>query len=256
MLKNEIIKIFKYKYINIGLMSSLIFSVLFSLLGLRNENSYYAMMGVFSNINKLYILFLCMIFSTYIFGIEKDCKTIKIIKTKSIKAWKFIGAKYIVGLIYSFIILSIMFIISYIISMLVLHPDNISLIQNDGSKLPLANELVLGEILKLYFYQFIANAFIISVSLLFGNIINSPALAFISTFVFMILLNLLTNIKKFGLGLLVDILPLKSNALFEFYFGNFNDKSPFFLRMIVFIFYSILILMVNIYIYNKKEVKT
>lgn len=98
LIRNELKKIFKMNLVRVIFCTAFVFS-LFSLLSGQSKSAYYVPISALSNLTQSLAIVCFACFTSYIYGIELQNKTLKILKSKSIKEEKFIGGKFLAAII-------------------------------------------------------------------------------------------------------------------------------------------------------------
>lgn len=249
-IKYEIIKTFRLISIRIGLALTVALSIIFFIMK-KGDSAFFVPINILNNMGTCFILVLLISFCTYVYGVEIDNKTLKILKAKQVREWKFILCKYIVSIIYSFIVLALVFAVTIAIGLFFFPIKDVYL---DFAKFSIHSNYALSFTIKLFLLQAIADIFIVSVCLIGVIISDSPSQSFIVSFLVIVGLRILSNITKWGAAWVDYILPFNSNSFANFVIMNNNMNSAYY-KLGLYVFYSILLFIISIFVYKGKDVK-
>ena len=199
-------------------------------------------------LGEFFIISFFISFASYVFGLEIDCKTLKIIRSKQIPIWKIYMAKFLTALTYSALVIFIIYLTSLIFGMMFLPNKGISI--DDLNLHYNTTQQSIIFVIKLYIYQFTGSIFIVSISLFITIATQKNLLSIILVPAITMVLNLLHNIKYLGLEWLQFLLPINSDCIYREY--GLNTISQ---RLITLIVYSLIFVALGIIYYKRKEVK-
>lgn len=249
-LKYEIEKSFKTIQIRVGLLSAVLFSILVYMMK-KGNSTFFAPINVLNNIGITFMLALLITLSTYVYGLEIDSNTLKILKTKQLRTWQFMLIKYLVAILYSLAVLAVIFIVTLFIGLAFCPMNDVYL---DFAHLTIQSDCALLFIMKLYLLQAIANIFIVTVCLFIVIVTNAPGQSVVLSFFAIIGLSLLSNLPKWGFKLAEYILPFYSNSFANFVIINRNNMGSVFYKLCIFVLYSIALFFISVYIYKRSDV--
>ncbi len=242
----ELKKTFKYKTIQLTLwvwvfaVSVFAFSTKYYV-----ASSFELPIATLSNLSAITMVTLIMSMSSYIWGLEIDFKTFKILKTKNVASWKFVLIKLIVGAIYTFICFFIAFLIPTFIGFIFLPQGNINF---EDINMVIKKKECLSFIISIYFKQWIASMFIIALTAFIALQTKNTILPVIITFLFVTLVGKMTGLIEMNFPTL--LLPINSEYILrEYKYGIVNQ------RIFSLIVYTIVLTIINAYLYQKKDTK-
>lgn len=191
MLKQELNKAFKLREIYLGMIATVIFACLNIVIHVNEPHisCYQFPITAIKNLTNSYIIIIFLAFSSYIFGVEIQNNTLKIIKSKPVQAWKFMLVKFLVAFVYCFFL-------TIVTGMIVM---TISFICYSNIPLTYAGETyavssILIRISISYLLQYIAVCCISAICMMIVACTNSTIYAFVGTFLIMIFSKLGENI--------------------------------------------------------------
>lgn len=233
-LRSEMLKVYKLKIFYISIIAAVLFSLISAL---DNGPALEEAVTSFKNLTNTYFIIAVLSLGCFVYGLEIDNKTIKIIRAKPVSALETISAKFTTAMIYSFLLFLSVFVITNTIIFL-FHPIADTTQQDI---------LLLAES---YLIEFIASILVESVGMLFVIISDMPAFASIGTFAFFIVFDLLGNLKT----PVKDILPLHVINIWQELFKA-SDMAAVFYRLIICLAYSTVLFILCVFIYRRKEIK-
>lgn len=245
----EIKKFFKNKIIIASIITLVLFLVLCIFIGGKSNISTVFDMEYFLLVSfgKFLVLPIFVTMTSYVYSIELDYKTLKILRSKSIKSWKVYTAKYIVATIYLFIILSIIYIFPYF---------NISKYAISTMKLEI-NSYSINSIVDsfsfvtiLYVRQFCAYLFVVALVMFLSIKTNNKVIPIVGELVFCLGSTVLAGICKNRFKFLWFILPFNSQSIYNEYATGIVNQ-----RLICLLLYTVILSVISINIYKKKEIK-
>lgn len=192
MLKQELNKAFKLREIYVGMIATVIFACLNIIIHLNEPyiSSYQFPITAIKNLTNSYMIIIFLAFSSYIFGVEIQNNTLKIIKSKPVRAWKFILVKFGISFIYCFFLTVVTGIIVMGISLICY--SNVPLVYAEETY---AIKDILIRIGMSYLLQYIAVCCISTICMMIVVCTNSTIYAFVGTFLIMIFSKLGENIS-------------------------------------------------------------
>lgn len=248
LIRCEIKKFFKSKII----ISSLIVLIIFLLCCVYIDNSNISTvfdMEYFSVVNfgKFLIIPFFVTLVSYTYSIEIDCGTLKILRSKNIKPWKVYIAKFITSSIYVFIVLFIIYVAPYL---------NTSKYSIDVMKFNIAggpiNDISTSFkfVTVLYLRQFCAYMFVVALVLFLAIVTQNKIIPIVGEIIFTLVSTTLSGSSESRFEFISTILPLSSENIYsEYISGTVNE------RLVCLIIYTIILIIISIIIYWKKEIK-
>jgi hypothetical protein len=198
-------------------------------------------------LGEFLILSFFISFSGYIFGLEIDCKTFKIIRIKEISSWEIYLVKLMVGATYCALVFLIIYLITLFFGSIFLPFNGINLDTlnifhpSHGSSLFTAT---------LYFQQFLASVFIMTFSILITLLTQKKYLSGIVVPIVVMALDMLDKTKSFGFDLLSGLLPINADLICR-ELGNGSAN----MRIINLIIYSVVFIVMGMKIFKNMQIK-
>ena len=244
----ELIKTFKLKQIYLSMIGAVFFAliVFINYIGQTSISAFMIPIAVLGNLTQTFIIIIFLGFAAYIYGVEIQEETLKILYSKAISAWKIVLAKFIVGIIYLFVLI---YIVGGIVSLISLafYP------QIDWHEFEGENLISAQQGLKYLFFSYslqgLSLIFIICLSITLAIIFNSAVLSIILTFFIMLFSYIGGNIE-----FIRPILPttywlvwqdiIKQNILWEQVLKSIG----------ILLLYSLVLYVLAVFFYKNKEV--
>lgn len=248
LIKCEMKKFFKSKIIIRSLIILIIFLLFCVYIDESNISTVFDMeyFCVVNFGNFLIIPFLITLVS-YTYSIEIDSGTLKILRSKSIKAWKVYIAKFITSATYVLIVLFIIYIIPYL---------NTSKYGIDVMKFNIAGASIndvstsFKFVTVLYLRQFCAYMFVVAFVLFLAIVTQNKIIPIVGEMIFTLVSTTLSGSSESKFRIISNILPLSSENIYsEYISGTVNQ------RLACLIIYTIALIIVSIVKYRKKEIK-
>lgn len=245
---NEINKIFRYRVVYLGTIIAVVFGLMsFSYAREQASISAYDLpILTLANLTQTYLIVFTLGFCAFIFGLEIEEKTLKIIRAKTVPPWKFILSKYITGTVYTFIQVFTFGIVTFGIALLCYKATDFY--DYTGSLL-IDSAKGVYYIFLAYLFQAAALIFIMSLSITLTVIFNSPAIAFILTFITIFLSLLAGNIEP-----IAAILPTGHFLVWQNIIQKEIQWRQLFIDLSVLAGYSIALFFTAVIVLNKKEI--
>ena len=242
-------KIYKNKFIVFSLIVWVFIIVILTPAFSKVDSVYMLQYKVLDAFGNFFLNSLFISITSYLFSIELDYKTLKIIKAKKIASWKVYLSKLIVAISYSAILFICMYIITYLIG--VLRLSNIPIV-SDKLGIHLKNNWSsLMFTFTVFFKQWLASFFITTLAFLITVIFQNRFVAIIATpFIISMLSNF--NYFKTRSKAVYLALPINSDVITLQYRTNVITVNE---RLFCLGIYSLIFIIVGIYVYKKKQVK-
>lgn len=245
---NEIKKIFRYKIIYLGTIIALFFSLMtFSYAQEQASISAFDLPILsLANLTQTYLIVFTLGFSAFIFGVEIEEKTLKIVRSKLVPPWKLVLSKYITGMVYTFIQLFTFGLITLLLALLFFEAGDFY--DYTGSELIVASK-GFSYIFLAYLFQAIALTFVIALSITLTIIFNSAALGFILTFITVFLSLLAGNIEAIS-----GLLPTSHFLVWQNVIQEQISWKKLVIDLLVMLGYSLALFFTAVLILHKKEI--
>lgn len=244
LLISELRKFFKFKITKLSLILLVILTFLVSVVKVKSLSVFAVQVSTLKNLGTILTLSMFLSISSYIFSLEVNSKALKIIKSKSVSCSKIYLAKFIVGLIYSFIILLIIYVGSFLIG-LIKYPIAEMTLSNINVSLNVKDSFIFT--INLYFNQFLASAFIISLSLFIAILSQKTIMPVILVPIITYSITAIGLVLEKSLGISRYILPVRSDFIYGAYYNNSVNQNliSLFIYTLIFIFLGIQFLKKN-----------
>ncbi|AZR71997.1 hypothetical protein BBF96_00400 [Anoxybacter fermentans] len=249
LLRVELLKIIKMKQIYLNLVGAILFGLIIFLnyIGESEISAFEFPIGSLSNLTQTFVIIIFLGFSSYIYGIEIQEKTLKILHTKPIPAWKVVLVKFFVGIIYTFLLLFsvgfIVFIIASIFYPLTDFPD-----QSGSNIIPVTEGI--NYIVLAYFMQGLALIFVTALCITLSIILDSPVMALILTFFVMLFSFIAGNVE-----FIRPVLPTTHWLIWREIIQRKIAWGHVWNSLMILGIYSFILFGIAVYAYRLKEVK-
>ena len=248
LIKLELKKFFKLKQIYLSIIGAVLFSLVVFIyyIGERNISMFSLPIAALGNLTQTFIIIIFLGFCAYSYGIEVQEKTLKILYSKTIPEWKVILAKFITGIIYTFVLLYIIAVLILIISSMFY--SKIDFLEYNGDKV-ISAESGFKYIFLSYSFQGLALIFVVSLSITLAIIFDSAIISLILTFFLMIFSFLAGNIE-----FIRPVLPTTYWLIWQDIMKKNIVWENVWVSVSVLLLYSIILYFISIYCYKRKDV--
>lgn len=216
-------------------------------LGIRNSGAisvYEFQVLVLTLANQLFISTLFVILCGYIMGLELDCKTLKIIRAKSINLSKIYIAKFLVGLGSVFLIYFSIFIISSLFGNMYCAGNKDTFTIYELTELSRTEALL--KVIEIYLLQVLASIFILSLTFCITVWTQNKFLAILLIPIFMIVVEYVGTLLQGRLSV-IFLKHLNSGYIYL-------TSSHLFLYCAVLIIYSLMINLLSIRLLKNRQI--
>lgn len=243
----ELKKFFKFKVVKLSILFSIFITIIFSFFSKSSVSAFDVQVNTLRNLGSLFFISILVSTVSYIYSLEVDFKTLKIIRSKEVHISKIYLSKFLTGIIFCIILFFLIYVFSLLIGTLT-HP--IKELTPNSLNLNLDMKGSFLFVLRLYINQFIASIFILTLSLFIAILTQKTIVPIISIPIILSASNYLLNAGKVGLP--VFMLPLCSDNIYLQYFYDYNSINE---RLVCLLIYSLILSLINIYFLKNKEVK-
>jgi ABC-type transport system involved in multi-copper enzyme maturation permease subunit len=247
LLISELKKFFKFKITKLSLLLLIVLTFLVSVAKVKSPSVFAVQVSTLKNLGSILVLSMFLSISSYIFSLEISFKSLKILRAKSTSCSKIYISKFIVGLIFSFIILLIIYIASFLIG-LIKYPITGMTLNNINVSLNIKDSILFT--LNLYLNQFLASAFIISLSLFIAILFQRPIVPIIFVPIITYSINSIGFVFEKTFGISSYILPVRSDFIYGAYVNNSVQQN-----LLSLFIYTLVFIFLGIYFLKNKEVK-
>ncbi|SHK42043.1 hypothetical protein [Paramaledivibacter caminithermalis] len=246
----ELKKIFKMQLVRLVFIFGLIFSLFSLLFWLNHEGPVSAFsipVSTLNNLTQTLVIVIFVGFTGYIYGVEIQSKTLKIIKAKNIPDWKVLAYKYIAAFIT--ILIFILFIGIFIFSISTILFPLLDFHVKYDSELIMAEKGLISIFLA-YIFEAVPLFFVACLCLTITIFLNSAVLGIISTFFFFILCKLAESISMIKI-----FLPSYHILIWQDIVRAEPNWSEIGTKVAITAGYCVLLYMLALLFYQRKEVK-
>ncbi|WP_054743641.1 ABC-2 family transporter permease [Cellulosilyticum ruminicola] len=246
----ELKKMFKFRPIKISI---LVIMILMCVCGISCTSLHMTVfeyqIELLNMFGEFFIISFIAALSSYVFGLEISCDTLKIVRAKPISIFKLYMSKFSTAVIYCGLICCLIYIMGLMFGYVFLSKEGIHMTKYNLSYQNSYESM--RAVQMIYGRQFIASIFIIAFSLLISVWSQKQFIPILTVPIIVGILDLLDNVKYLKTTLLTSILPLNSDCICrELVNGNGND------RLICLAIYTIILILLGMYIFAKQEIKS
>lgn len=248
LIRAELMKVFKLKQIYLGIMGAVFFSLIIfvNYLGDGDISAFMLPIATLGNLTQTFMIVIFLGITSYIYGVEVQEKTLKILYSKVVPGWRLVLAKFFIGIIYTFVLLYVVGAVILLISIM-FYPC-VDWLEFEGNHIiPAAQGF--KYIFLSYTFQGICLIFISSLAITLAIIFDSAVISLILSFCLMLFSFIASNVDFFR-----PVLPTSYWLVWqdiikkEILWGNVWKSTG------ILIFYSILLYIIAVYFYCNKEV--
>lgn len=249
LIKLELKKFFKLKQIYLSIIGATMFSFLVFIyyMGEKDISMFSLPIASLGNLSQTFIIIIFLGFCAYSYGIDVQEKTLKILYTKTIPEWKVVLAKFVTGVIYTFVLLYIIAALVLLISSIFY--NNIDFMEYNGDNI-ISAENGFRYVFLAYSFQGLALVFIVSLSITLAIIFDSAIISLILTFFLMIFSFLAGNIEFIG-----PVLPTTYWLVWQDIMKKDILWYHVWTSVAVLFLYSVILYFLSVFFYKRKDVK-
>lgn len=244
-------KMFSCRIIKLTLIVHCIFVLLMSSVCIYNASSpyYICLRGLLNTLNFLEGTLIVSLYS-YSMGMEYELNTIKILKTKNIKSWKIITSKTIIGVILISIYILLAFIITLLVGKYAVSSSNDIQTNFRTCNFIIKHSEALKFMIKLYTAQGVAFIYILSIAIFFNILIKKAVPSTFVTLSFIYTSSILGNaLDKINMSQLKLYIPINAEYIWREY-----ETDTVIPRLMCLLVYSLIIGILNIYLYRRQSI--
>jgi ABC-type transport system involved in multi-copper enzyme maturation permease subunit len=234
--KYEAIKFFKFSKILIGFLAVLIFAFIAfpGYLGNPRISIEELQLNSLSNFIKTFFFVFSLGFACYIMGLEKEERTLKIIRSKPVAAWKVLTAKYLVGLIYTILQLICMFGVTLFFGLIFSNSQTQSLV----------------HIFGVYSIHILPLFYIVALSILLGILTNSMVFIFLWDYLLIFASKLMENIQQIAMYLPTYNMDLLDKVTVPLLYNQIVMR-----KLSIMLIHIGILFVITVICYSKKEIR-
>ena len=242
-------KAIRFKQIILSFIGAVLFSSIIFLyyIGKEGVSIYTPPIAALGNLFQTFTIVIFLGSSAYLYGLEVQERTLKILYMKAIPEWKVILVKFITGIIFAFCLLYIVAALLLLVSALLY--SNIDFMEYDGSSIISAKDGIKYVFLA-YTFQGLSSIFIVSLGIALAIIFNSGIISLLLTFLIMIGSFLAGNI-----GSLRPFLPTTYWSIWQEIMKKDIVWNRVWVHVGILLCYSLLLYFIAVFCYKRKDIK-
>lgn len=246
LIRTELHKTLKMQIVRIIFVFSLAFSLL-SFLGDARTSAFSIPLSSISNLTQTLIIVAFISFTAYIYGVELQANTLKIIRSKDISCWKVIGAKYLTAFIVVLIFIMSIWLIDIILAVTVFPMADFT-VKYDSNIISARDGMLF--VLLAFLFEAMPLFLVSCISLTITIFSNSTVLGVISTIFIFLMSKILESVDA-----LKFFLPSYHLLIWKDIIRAQPDWNQVAAKLVVILLYCVILYLLSLHRYNTMEVK-